>query len=82
MKNFDNDGVISLWPTRLMQRVLPDADKANPVLAGLIEKLDAEATDLTTHYRDTDLLQKEHPAVKWLAQCINKTVVDLSLIHI
>ena len=76
MKNFDNDGVISLWPTRLMQRVLPDADKANPVLAGLIEKLDAEATDLTTHYRDTDLLQKEHPAVKWLAQCINKTVVD------
>jgi len=76
MKKIDNDGVISLWPTRLMQRVLPEANQANIVLAGLIEKLDTESTDLTTDYREADLLQMDHPAVKWLAQCINKTVID------
>ncbi len=72
----DSDGVISLWPTRLMQRALPDANKANPLLANLIESLDAQTTDLTTDYRATDFLKTDHPAVQWLAQCINKTVVD------
>ena len=76
MKKTDSNGVIALWPTHLMQRVLPDAENANPVLSAIIEKLDAEAADLTTRYREAEFLQNEHPAVKWLAQCINKTVVD------
>lgn len=76
MNDAQVDGMTALWPTHLMQRELPGADKANSVLAALIEKLDAEATDLTTQYRDADLLQHEHPAIKWLSQCINKTVVD------
>ncbi len=74
--NIDSNGIIALWPTHLMRRMLPGAEKANPVLSTVIEKLDAESTDLTTRYREADMLQSEHPAVKWLAQCINKTVVD------
>lgn len=76
MNKPDQNGVLALWPTNLMQRTLPDADKANPVLATFIEKLDAQSPDITTRYRQADLLQSEHPAIKWLAQCINKTVVD------
>ena len=76
MKTIDSNGVVALWPTYLMRRVLPDAEKANPVLTTVIEKLDAQSADLTAQYRQTDLLQSDHPAVKWLAQCINKTVVD------
>ncbi|OED37716.1 hypothetical protein AB833_22505 [Chromatiales bacterium (ex Bugula neritina AB1)] len=72
----NENGVIELWPTRLMQRVLPDADKANSVLSGLIIELDAETRNLTTDYRSSDILQLEHPAVRWLKQCINKTVID------
>lgn len=75
-RQVDGDGIISLWPTRLMQRTLPGSEKANSVLSTVIEDLDREAVDLTTQYRDADFLKNEHPAVRWLAQCINKTVVD------
>lgn len=76
MKKPDSNDVVALWPTHLMQRSLPDAEKANPVLAAYIEKIDSQSPDITTQYRQADLLQAEHPAIKWLAQCINKTVVD------
>ncbi len=72
----NKDGVIELWPTRLMQRELPDAGNANPVLSSLILGMDAQAGDLTTDYRRVDILGMEHPAVQWLKQCINKTVID------
>lgn len=75
-RQLDSDGVVELWPTRLMQRALPDAQNANPILSDLIEALDSRTSDLTTDYRAADFLQTDHPAVRWLSQCINKTVVD------
>lgn len=72
----DSDGVYSLWPTRLMRRQLPGAEAANQHLASLMLQEDAAAEDLTVNYRETGFLQRDDPAIAWLHQCINKTVVD------
>lgn len=72
----DDNGIFDLWPTRLMQRSLPGHAPANAALAELIEQLDSSQQQMTTHYREADFLKLEHPAIGWLNQCINKTVVD------
>lgn len=81
------DGFVKLWPTTLLQRELPGANAANQALQELLLGLEkghssaaaassGQATDLTTDYLQQDLLGIEHPALQWLAACINKTVAD------
>lgn len=85
------DGFVKLWPTTLLQRELPGADAANRALQELLLGLEKDhsagsasstgqaadlPTDLTTDYLQQDLLAIEHPALQWLAACINKTVAD------
>lgn len=65
-----------LWPTVLMQTALPGAAQANPVLAQVIEGLDAAAADLTTDYLAGDFLSNPHPAVVWLKSCFDRAVLD------
>ena len=73
----ENDkGFVTLWPTVVLQRVLPGHDKANTELARLIEALDRGREDLTTDYLGDNLLAMENPAVDWLRQCINISVRD------
>jgi uncharacterized protein (TIGR02466 family) len=59
-----------------MKRRLPGSEQPNGLLRQLIERMDAQTDNLTTQYREADFLHGEHPACKWLLQCINKTIVD------
>lgn len=75
------DGFSDLWPTTLLSRHLPGADAANAALRALVLQLEQQHTaagngTLTTSYLHQDFLQQEHPAVKWLLTCINKTAAD------
>lgn len=70
------DGFVSLWPTMLLKRVLPDTAAANEGLARLIEDLDRKHGALTTDYRSDNLFTMEHPAADWLRECANVTVRD------
>ena len=70
------DGFKQLWPTTLVERQLPGHEDANRELARLIRALEAERPALTTDYLGGNLLTNDNPAVGWLKQCINKTVVD------
>jgi len=66
----------ALWPTVLMRHRLPGAAAANPLLARLIEELDAGTGDMTADYLGGDFLAAEHPAVGWLRDCFNRAVGD------
>ena len=72
----DAEGFLELWPTLMLQRALPGHEAANQVLGALIEAEDAGHADLTTDYRSDNLLARDHPAIAWLRDCINKTVGD------
>jgi uncharacterized protein (TIGR02466 family) len=71
-----DDGIISLWPTILLKRTLPDTRVANEELAQLIDDLDSKQADLTTDYRSDNLFTLEHAAAVWLRDCVNVTVRD------
>lgn len=66
----------SLWPTLLMRHSLPGAEQANPLLAQLIEQMDAAQADLTVDYLGQDFLRTEHPATQWLKSCFDRAVKD------
>jgi uncharacterized protein (TIGR02466 family) len=66
----------SLWPTLLLERELPGHEAANEVLEGLVGELESGNQDLTTDYLSDNLLTHPHPAIQWLRDCINKTVIE------
>ncbi|MCG8357636.1 MAG: 2OG-Fe(II) oxygenase family protein [Kiloniellales bacterium] len=72
----NKDGFHALWPTTLLRRRLPGAANANKELLRLIRALEADHAALTTDYRSDNLLVLDNPAVGWLKDCINKTVID------
>ena len=76
MPSPDSEGFLDLWPTTLLQRILPGHEQANPALVAVIEALENRNRDLTTDYLSGNLLAEEHPALQWLKQCVNKTAVD------
>ena len=76
MSDQNNDGVERLWPTVMLRRTLPGADVANQVLAELVLELEAGNAQLTTDYRNDNLLVADHPAIQWLRDCINRTVLE------
>ncbi len=72
----DAEGFYDLWPTTLLRRSLPGHAAANAELLRLIAAMEAEKADLTTDYRSGNLLTVDNPAIAWLRDCINKTVID------
>lgn len=74
--NPDDQGFVHLWPTRLLRRALPGADLANKALAPLILERDSAHRDMTVDYREGNFFAVENPAVAWLRDCANKTVID------
>ena len=70
------DGFVTLWPTVVLKRMLPGAERANDELARLIEALEKRHRDLTTDYRSDNLFTMENAATAWLKDCINITVGD------
>ena len=71
-----NDGYLHLWPTILVQRRLPDAGRWNEGLLKRVEELERTNENLTTDYLADNFLESLHPAVAWLRDGINKTVID------
>ena len=71
----DDQDFIRLWPTTLLRRHLPGHAAANQELTRLIMALDRQHQDLTTDYRADNLLTLDNPAVAWLRQCVNRTVI-------
>ncbi len=72
----DDEGFLTLWPTVLLRRELPGAELANRMLGEEIQKLERDNPDLTTDYLSGNFLAVEHPAVAWLRECVNRTVID------
>ena len=75
-KQDEKSGFKRLWPTVILQRTVPGHDEANRALGRLILDLERQHRDLTTDYREDNLLAIENPAVAWLRECINITVRD------
>ena len=72
----DSHGFLSLWPTTVLQRHLPSAEVANQALSALILERDAANRAMTVSYRAGNLFEETHPAIAWLRDCTNRTVVD------
>ena len=70
------DGFVTLWPTVVLKRMLPGAERANDELARFIEALEKRHRDLTTDYRSDNLFTMENAAAAWLKDCVNITVGD------
>jgi len=72
----DRDGFLQLWPTTLLQQELPGHARANPALRELVLGLEAGHADLTTDYLGGNLFELDHPAVAWLRECVNGSIVQ------
>ena len=71
-----NAGFQRLWPIVILRRIIPGHEEPNKALLALVEGLDDDNPDLTTDYRDGNILALQAPATEWLAQCINVGVRD------
>ncbi len=76
MSDQNRDGVERLWPTVMLRRTLPGAEIANQALSEFVLELEAGNAELTTDYRNDNLLVADHPAVVWLHDCVNRTIAD------
>lgn len=72
----DTPQVLRLWPTQMLRHRLPGAAAANPVLLEVIEGLETKDAQLTTNYLDDNLFEIDQPAIGWLRECVNRTVID------
>ena len=70
------EGFKTLWPTTLLQRSLPGHEAANRVLLETLLAQDAARSDMTTDYLSGNLFTLEDPALQWVKDCVNKTVID------
>ena len=59
--NDTKDGIVDLWPTRMLHRNLPDFEAPNRELLKLIRDMEKTNRKLTTDYRDNNLLNLDHP---------------------
>ena len=53
----------NLWPTQLMEIILPGHDQANSILADHVEKLDIQRAQMTTDYLGDNLFDDQHPVI-------------------
>lgn len=76
MPQADPQGFLQLWPTLLLRRDLPGAELGNKVLREEIQAMEAENPELTTDYLGGNFLARENPAIAWLRDCVNRSVID------
>lgn len=70
------DGIIDLWPTKMLRRQLPNFAEPNQELLKLIREMEKSNKSLTTDYRDNNLLNIDHPGANWLRGAVNDTVIQ------
>lgn len=68
--------ILDLWPTKFVERRLPDFEEPNQALIKLVRELEKQNKNLTTDYLAPDLLNLDHPGVNWLRAEINETVIE------
>ena len=73
--NDTKDGIVDLWPTRMLQRTLPEFEATNRELLKLIREMEKTNRNLTTDYRDNNLLNLDHPGANWLRGEVNNSVI-------
>ncbi|MAO56003.1 MAG: hypothetical protein CMM61_09910 [Rhodospirillaceae bacterium] len=70
------DGILDLWPTKLVRRHLPDFEEPTQAMVKLIRDMERVNKDLTTDYLAPDFFNKDEPSINWLREQVNATVVD------
>lgn len=76
MSDPTQDGVIDLWPTKIVRRRLPDCEEPNQALIKLIRDLERVNKNLTTDYLAPDFFNRDEPPINWLRDQVNATVID------
>ena len=71
-----NEGIIDLWPTRIVQRRLTDFEEANQALLKQVREMEKANRNLTVDYKDNNPLERAAPGANWLRGAINQTVID------
>ena len=69
-------GVIDLWPTKIMRRCPDGYETWNKDLIKLIRELERGNKKLTTDYLAPDLFNMDQPAINWLRESVNATVIE------
>lgn len=69
-------GITDLWPTRILHRRVGGCEAWNKELIKLVREMDRATKNLTTDYLEQDLFNMDHPAVNWLREEVNGTVID------
>ena len=73
--NGHKDGIVDLWPTRILRRNLPDFEAPNRGLLKPIRDMEKTNHKLTTDYRDNNLLNLNHLGANWLRGEVNNSVI-------
>ncbi|MDJ0951372.1 MAG: TIGR02466 family protein [Alphaproteobacteria bacterium] len=72
------DGFVTLWPTIMVQRLLPGHEANNPMFIEHIEAMERQhehgSKDLTTDFMSANYFELDLPHVGWLRNHINQTV--------
>lgn len=69
-----NGEIQDLWPTGLIKRRLPEHERPNQELIGLIDEMERENPDLTTDFNVDRFRGHKHPAVDWLMSNIERSI--------
>ena len=75
MADFE-DGIIDLWPTKMLRRRLSDFEGPNRDLLKLVRQMDKTNKSLTTDYRDNNILNIDDPATNWLRAGVNASIIQ------
>ena len=70
------NGIVDLWPTKVLRRQLNDFEEPNRQLLKLIREMEKTNRNLTTDYRDNNLLNLDHPGTNWLRMEVNQSVIE------
>ncbi len=72
----DETGFVEKWPTVFVRRHLADHEDRDRELVEYVYALEQRHANLTTDYRAQDLFNRDVPAINWLRERVNETVVD------
>ena len=63
-----------MWPTGLIKRRIPEHDRPNQDLIGIIDAMERENPNLTTDFNVDRFREHKHPAVTWLMSNIERSI--------
>jgi uncharacterized protein (TIGR02466 family) len=66
--------LLHLWPTLITRAVLQGHEAHDPRLIALVERMDAEADQLTSRYQAVDIMALDDPSITWLRSSIDDVI--------